>query len=177
MIGLETEEAEHPPVSPPDRRPLTLWRSSLAACLVLLAVMAPASAGLAHAQATIEVWSKGTEAVTLVNGAAAIAPGGLTARAEGSSVIFLSWRAPPVSESAFLTYRIEVREEEAGWSDLVPETGVSDTEYWHSGLPGGTTYHYRVLGGRRVGSGASLCGRHGHDAGGYRRGGAGPARS
>lgn len=110
-----------------------MWRSSLAACLVLLAVMAPASAGLAHAQAA-----------TLVNGTAAIAPGGLTARAEGPSVILLSWRAPPVSESAFLSYRIEVREEEAGWSDLVPETGVSDTEYWHSGLPGGTTYHYRV---------------------------------
>lgn len=144
MIGLETEEAEHLSPPPPDRRPLTLWRSGLAACLVLLAVMAPAPAGLAHAQASSEVRSKGTGAATLFNGAAAIVPGGLTARAEGPSVILLSWRAPPVSESAFLTYRIEVREEGAGWSDLVPETGVRDTEYMHSGLPGGATYRYRV---------------------------------
>ena len=72
------------------------------------------------------------------------APVGLTARAEGPSVIVLSWRAPSARESAFFGYRIEVSEEGAGWSELVLETGTPDTVYRHSGLEGGTTNHYRV---------------------------------
>ena len=106
--------------------PLSVLRIGFAACLALLTVVTPASSVSREVEANTD------------------APAGLTARAEGPSVILLSWRAPTVSESAFLSYRIEVLEEKAAWSDLVPETGVSDTEYRHSGLPGGTTYRYRV---------------------------------
>ena len=78
------------------------------------------------------------------SGNTAAAPVGLTARVEGSSVIVLSWRAPSAGESALFGYRIEVSEEGAGWSELVPETGTPDTVYMHSGLEGGTTNRYRV---------------------------------
>lgn len=117
-------------LNPSARRPLSVLRSALAACLVILAVVTPAPAGPAHTRpAAVTITAdtfrlSGAEAAQgkvifsdPVNGDA---PGDLTARAEGSSVILLSWSAPPVWESPVLSYRIEVREEGADWSDLVP---------------------------------------------------------
>ena len=122
-----------------------MLRSGLAACLVLLTFMALLPAGPVHALPSMvsPALSASTSSLLRVEANRA-APGGLVARAEGPAVIVLSWRAPYAGESARFGYRIEVSEEGAGWSELVPETGTPDTVYRHSGLEGGTTNRYRV---------------------------------
>ena len=83
--------------------------------------------------------------LTLIRGAlpAAGLPGApwrARARAEGPSTIALSWRAPANDGGSAITgYRIEVSEDGASWSDLVPDSSVPDTTHRHTGLYGGTT--------------------------------------
>ena len=88
-----------------------------------------------------------TYAVT-VNRASATAPGkptGLTATASGSTQIDLSWTAPRLDGGSAITgYRIEVSTDGSTWTDLVADTGSTDTSYSHTGLAGGDTRHYRV---------------------------------
>ena len=74
------------------------------------------------------------------------APTDLTATAGSNSQIDLSWTAPADDGGADITgYRIEVSEDDgANWSDLVANTGTTDTTYPHTGLSRGSTRHYRV---------------------------------
>ena len=74
------------------------------------------------------------------------APTDLTATAGSNTQIDLSWMAPADGGGADITgYRIEVSEDDgASWSDLVANTGTTDTTYSHTGLSRGSTRHYRV---------------------------------
>lgn len=83
------------------------------------------------------------------------APTGLEAVEDGTSRIDLSWNAPGNTGGAFLLgYRIEVSEN-AGrtWSVLVATTRTTGTTYAHTGLPAGSTRHYRVSAINQVGVG------------------------
>ena len=81
------------------------------------------------------------------------APTDLTATAEGGTTIYLSWTAPADSGGSPITgYRIEVSTDGTSWSDLVADTGNDDTFYRHTGLPRGSTRHYRVLAINAVGT-------------------------
>ena len=74
------------------------------------------------------------------------APTGLNASPDGRNRIDLSWVAPTdTGGSAITGYRIEVSSD-AGttWSDLVANTGRTDTSYEHTGLAFGSLRHYRV---------------------------------
>ncbi|MCY4648255.1 MAG: fibronectin type III domain-containing protein [Gammaproteobacteria bacterium] len=88
----------------------------------------------------------------------AITPGvprDLSAEAEGTSRIDLSWRAPANDGGAAVTgYRIEVSDDVgASWRDLVANTRATRTTYSHTGLEPATTRHYRVSAINRVGVG------------------------
>ena len=75
------------------------------------------------------------------------APTGLTATAEGPEDIDLSWTAPSSIGGAAITgYKIEFSiNGGTTWSDLVADTGATDTTRSHSSnLNAGTTRHYRV---------------------------------
>ena len=74
------------------------------------------------------------------------APTGLTAAADGSTAIRLSWSAPVTAGSSAITgYRIEVSSNGGStWTDLVANTGSAATSYRHAGLLANTTRHYRV---------------------------------
>ena len=85
------------------------------------------------------------------------APTGLSASAEGSDRINLSWTAPedagglPVSG-----YLIEVSEDMgSNWTDVEDDTASTDTTYVHTGLTGGSTYRYRVSANSLAGPGAA----------------------
>ncbi len=89
--------------------------------------------------------------------AAATAPGaptGLTATADGQTIINLSWTAPTNTGGAAITgYQIEVSPSgTSNWSDLVANTTA--TTYAHTGLSAGVTRHYRVRAINSVGPGA-----------------------
>ncbi len=89
--------------------------------------------------------------------AAATAPGaptGLTATADGQTIINLSWTAPTNTGGAPITgYQIEVSPSgTSNWSDLVANTTA--TTYAHTGLSAGETRHYRVRAINSVGPGA-----------------------
>ena len=89
------------------------------------------------------------------------APTNLTATANGTTRIDLSWTAPANRGTSSITgYRIEVSpngapEDEAtnatSWSELVANT--RSTRYSHTGLEPGTTRHYRVSAINSVGRG------------------------
>ena len=75
------------------------------------------------------------------------APTGLTATAEGPEDIDLSWTAPSSIGGAAITgYKIEFSiNGGTTWSDLVADTGATDTTHSHSSnLSAGNTRHYRV---------------------------------
>ena len=83
------------------------------------------------------------------------APTSLTATSAGSTSINLSWTAPSDNGGATITgYKIEVSTN-AGtfWTDLVANTGSTQTTYTHSGLAAGTTRHYRISAINSVGTG------------------------
>ncbi len=73
-------------------------------------------------------------------------PRGLTATADGASVIELNWSAPLDRGSSAITgYWIEVSTDVgATWSTRVRDTGSTATRYRHTGLSADTTLHYRV---------------------------------
>ena len=84
------------------------------------------------------------------------APTGLTATADGQTEIDLSWSAPSNNGGAnIMGYRIEVSTNESAWSDLVDDTGSTNTSYSHTGLTAGTTRHYRVSAINSAGTGAA----------------------
>ncbi len=74
------------------------------------------------------------------------APTGLTATADGTSTIDLSWTAPSSDGGEAITgYKIEVSPDgTSDWTDLEDDTGDTGTTYEHTGLSAGTTRHYRV---------------------------------
>ena len=82
------------------------------------------------------------------------APQGLTAAANGTSRMDLSWRAPPNDGGAAITgYRIEVSEDLKSWNDLVADTRSTATTYFHTSLTAGSTRHYRVSAINSAGTG------------------------
>ena len=85
------------------------------------------------------------------------APTGLAAGANGASRIDLRWTAPNNTGGApIIAYRIEVSEDAGrSWSDLVSRTPSARTTYSHTGLPAGSTRHYRVSAINRIGTGES----------------------
>ena len=75
------------------------------------------------------------------------APTGLTVTANGPEEIDLSWTAPSsIGGSAITGYKIEFSiNGGTTWSDLVADTGATDTTHSHSSnLSAGNTRHYRV---------------------------------
>ena len=85
----------------------------------------------------------------------ATAPTGLTATARDQTAIALAWSAPAdTGTSAITGYRIEVSSNGgAVWTNLVANTGATDTSYRHRGLQAGTTRHYRVSAINSAGTG------------------------
>ena len=83
------------------------------------------------------------------------APRNLTAEADGSSAIDLTWRSPASDGGAQVTgYRIEASDNGGGtWQNLVANTRSSATTYSHTGLAPATTRHYRISAINRVGVG------------------------
>ena len=91
---------------------------------------------------------------------ATIAPGAptdLTATAAGETRINLSWTAPTSDGGATISgYKVEVSlTGTSGWSDLVANTGATDTIYSHTGLSAGNTRHYRVKAINSAGTGSA----------------------
>ena len=82
-------------------------------------------------------------------------PRDLTAEADGTSEIDLSWQAPSDDGGADVSgYRIEVSEDGgATWENLAPNTRSTRTTYSHTGLEPATTRHYRVSAINRIGLG------------------------
>ena len=75
------------------------------------------------------------------------APTGLSATKMGSAQIDLSWTEPADPGDAVITgYRIEVSDAGATgpWTELITDTGNTDTTYSDTGLTPETTRHYRV---------------------------------
>ena len=85
------------------------------------------------------------------------APRNLTANADGTSEIDLSWQRPSSDGGAAVTgYRVEVSANGgASWQTLVANTRSSATAYSHTGLAPATTRHYRVSAINRVGVGSA----------------------
>ena len=71
-------------------------------------------------------------------------PPTVSAIADGTSKIVVSWSAPANDGGSAITgYRLQVSNTGAsGWSNLVQNT--TDTSHTHTGLAAGTTRHYRV---------------------------------
>ena len=91
-----------------------------------------------------------------VNQTAPGAPTGLSATARGSDEINLSWTAPDSSGGSDITgYKIESSSDAgSNWSNLVTDTGNTNTAYQHAGLSPGDTRHYRVSAINSVGTSA-----------------------
>ena len=68
---------------------------------------------------------------------------GLTARANGSTEIKLSWTKPDDRGSDITSYELQASDDGSEWSNLESLSG-SEGEYVHTGLGGGTTKYYRV---------------------------------
>ena len=82
-------------------------------------------------------------------------PTDLSASTGGETRINLSWTAPgDDGGSSIIGYGIEVSPDgNANWTELVANTGNTDTTYAHSGLAAGTTRHYRVSAINAAGAG------------------------
>ena len=91
--------------------------------------------------------------LTLPPPTAPTAPTGLMASASGDARIDLSWTAPSNGGSAITGYKIEVSTDGGtNWTDLVADTGDTDTRHSHTGLSPGSTRHYRVSAINAVGT-------------------------
>ena len=87
------------------------------------------------------------ESATTATGTPPGPPRSLTATADGSSAIDLSWSAPlSTGSSAIIGYRIEWSSTRTGgaWSDLAANTGSTRTTYRDTGLAPNTSRYYRV---------------------------------
>ena len=84
-------------------------------------------------------------------------PTRLTATADGTAGIDLDWTAPGFDGGSPITgYRIEVSENAGtNWTDLVANTGSTETEYSHTGLDPASTRHYRVSAINEIGTSQS----------------------
>ena len=82
-------------------------------------------------------------------------PQDLSAEADGTSEIDLSWQPPTDDGGAQVTgYRVAVSDDGgATWENLVPNTRSTRTTYSHTGLEPATTRHYRVSAINRIGLG------------------------
>ena len=82
-------------------------------------------------------------------------PRDLSATANGTSRIDLSWRTPTTNGGAPITgYRIEVSDDRGGsWRTLAANTRSTRTTHPHTGLAPASTRHYRVSAINRVGVG------------------------
>ena len=91
-----------------------------------------------------------------VNQTAPGAPTDLSATARGSTKINLSWTAPDSTGGSDITgYKIESSSDAgSNWTDLVADTGNTNTAYQHTGLSRGDTRHYRVSAINSVGASA-----------------------
>ena len=91
-----------------------------------------------------------------VNQTAPGAPTGLSATARGSNEINLSWTPPDSTGGSDITgYKIESSSDAgSNWSNLVADTGNTNTAYQHAGLSPGDTRHYRVSAINSVGTSA-----------------------
>ena len=88
-----------------------------------------------------------------VNQTAPGSPTDLSATARGSDEINLSWTAPDSSD--ITGYKIESSSDAgSNWSNLVADTGNTNTAYQHAGLSPGDTRHYRVSAINSVGTSA-----------------------
>ena len=89
-----------------------------------------------------------------VNQTAPGAPTDLSATARGSDEINLSWTAPDSTGGSGITgYKIESSSDAgSNWSNLVADTGNTNTAYQHAGLSHGDTRHYRVSAINSVGT-------------------------
>ena len=86
-----------------------------------------------------------------------VAPGSLSAKADGPNRIDLVW-SPPASDggAAISGYRIEVSTDGgSNWTVLVSNTGSTATTYAHTGLAAGTERHYRVSAINTAGAGTA----------------------
>ena len=85
------------------------------------------------------------------------APTSLTATANGTTTINLSWTAPADNGGSPITgYRIEVSPNgTSSWTNRVANTGTTTTTYAHTGLSAGTTRYYRVSAINANGTGAA----------------------
>ena len=96
-------------------------------------------------------------------------PTGLTATASGESQIDLSWTAPADNGgTAIIGYRIEVSNHGTRWSDLVGDTGNTDTTYSHTGLSPSVIRYYRVSAINGIGASADPSDRADATTGGTR---------
>ena len=103
-------------------------------------------------------WSAVTTRVLYLSGPTVPgAPTGLTATANGTTTIDLTWTAPSDGGSVITGYKIEVSSDGgASWANLEGgNTGTSSTTYSHTGLDAGDTRHYRVSAINSVGTGAA----------------------
>ena len=91
-----------------------------------------------------------------VNQTAPGTPTDLSATARGSTKINLSWTAPDSTGGSGITgYKIESSSDAgSNWTDLVADTGNTNTAYQHTGLSSGDTRHYRVSAINSVGTSA-----------------------
>ena len=91
-----------------------------------------------------------------VNQTAPGTPTDLSATARGSDEINLSWTAPDSTGGSDITgYKIESSSDAgSNWSNLVADTGNTNTAYQHAGLSPGDTRHYRVSAINSVGTSA-----------------------
>ena len=73
------------------------------------------------------------------------APTGLTARANGSDRIDLTWTAPTNVGDGITGYQIEISDDAgSSWTVHVADTRSTRTTYSHRNLDAGSTWHYRV---------------------------------
>ena len=103
--------------------------------------------------------SSGVPAVTNDSIEAAVVPGAptdLSADANGTTVINLSWTAPADNGGRVISgYKIEWSAAgSAPWTVLVATTDRTATTYSNTGLSSGTTRHYRVFAINTIGTGA-----------------------